>query len=529
MAETKPKATKTASSRLSFPQKVYNVLNLCEENHQEHIVSWMNDGTALKVHDLEQFEREMLPKYFNTQKYASFTRALCAHGFDCVRTGRQTGIYSHPKFNRNDPAAPSMIKRVKRTSNVKALNKLSNGSHGLILRDGNRSIMFPSLLDNTESLRTKHDNASVLGQLYQTVRSQIANRTTNALIRLPPGAHFISSDESGDDNSAGEQSAYNPIPASTSAVPSSSYRIAPDYNIMTLDQQDEHDHTHNSGSILDNEFAPIPLSPKDPRAPEEDDFEPIPWSPHTSLQNSGALYRSEDEAFLCSIEPRTIQEMEDKADDLNAFYDVLPMFPKPRWQALYDYSSPVALPGVFYFMNISSFGMCWAIFLIVGHTIQSLFTAYGPNTGDLVVDPKISLGKHMFMDILWVQSLLSAMILIPEYFGSSSVMLATSFMLSNSPSLGMSLKSHYHHFHSQKGRPFVYGEWWLSDIIKCLFLGYMVSAFCICLGHYSDMANLKVTGVFFMNLTPLFACESYRLLLSIPARLVGPNDDKKFK
>ncbi|CAJ1959992.1 unnamed protein product [Cylindrotheca closterium] len=123
--------------------------------------------------------------------------------------------------------------------------------------------------------------------------------------------------------------------------------------------------------------------------------------------------------------------MEDEAEDLNAFYNVLPTFPEPRWQALYDYSSPVTLPRIFYYMDISSFGIMssWAIFLIVRHTMQSLFTAYKPNTGDLVLNPKISLGKHMFLDIMWVQSLISAMtLLVPEYFRSSSVMLATSFM-----------------------------------------------------------------------------------------------------
>jgi hypothetical protein len=91
MADIKSKS-KTTTLRPSFPQRVYNVLKLCEDNHQEHIASWVNDGTAFKVHGIEQFERELLPKYFNTQKYASFTRALCSYGFDCVRTGRQTGI-----------------------------------------------------------------------------------------------------------------------------------------------------------------------------------------------------------------------------------------------------------------------------------------------------------------------------------------------------------------------------------------------------------------------------------------------------
>ena len=82
----------------SFPQRVYNVLNLCEEQGRQDIMSWEENGTAFKVNDLDAFERELLPKYFNTKKYYSFTRALHAYGFTSVRTGRQTGICMYPLF-----------------------------------------------------------------------------------------------------------------------------------------------------------------------------------------------------------------------------------------------------------------------------------------------------------------------------------------------------------------------------------------------------------------------------------------------
>ncbi|CAJ1959742.1 unnamed protein product [Cylindrotheca closterium] len=118
--QARNKTTKRAAAPpgLSFPEKVYQVLQLCEENGRTDITSWMNHGAAFKVHDFKQFERDLLPRCFNTKKYATFTRMLRAHGFIGVRTGRQTGIYSHPAFRRNNPDALSLIRRVQTRSPV---------------------------------------------------------------------------------------------------------------------------------------------------------------------------------------------------------------------------------------------------------------------------------------------------------------------------------------------------------------------------------------------------------------------------
>ncbi|CAJ1959792.1 unnamed protein product [Cylindrotheca closterium] len=503
MAETTPKANQTTSSHPSFPQRLYNVLQFCEDNDQEHILSWMNDATAFKVHDVEQFERELLPNNFNTQKYASFTRALCSYGFGCVSRGSHAGIYSHPQFIRNEPEAVSLIKRQKKAKTANNRGS-TNRRHGSSLRHGEQSILLPSLPDNNRSRLNEDENESVFRQLYQTIRSQMTDGATYVLIRLPPGSQLISSDESDNDSSDG------PITPSPSAVPSISYNMSSDNNRETLDQQNQQEHTdQNLDSIFDD---------------YDDDFEPVPLPAHVSSQST--LDHFEDEASQSSMEPRSIQEMKRNPDDFNAFYNMLPLFPQPRYQALYDFSSPVVLPCLFYWMDISSFGMCWAMFLIVGHTIQALFTAFGPNTQDLVLSPKISMLKHVFMDIMWTHSLLSTMVLVPEYFGSSSVMLAITFISILPPFLATSLKTHYH---NQKDVPFVHGEWWIADILRWIFAGYFIAMMCICLGHYSQIAFLKVIGTFALNLTPLFACESYRLLLSIPARLEAENGDKKYK
>mmetsp|Transcript_32106 Transcript_32106/g.78012 ORF Transcript_32106/g.78012 Transcript_32106/m.78012 type:complete len:578 (-) Transcript_32106:24-1757(-) len=577
----------------------------------------MNNGTAFTIHDVQQFERELLPKYFNTQKYASFTRALCSYGFDCVRTGRQTGIYSHPKFNRNDPESPSLIKRVKKVNNAKAAlsntqvtealhNRASNLSQGLLFQGGERSIMFPTLADDGSHIN-QVGNASSFRQVYQNIRSQIADQTTKALVRLPPGATQLVSPiiESDNDNSvvgwgssgripagysgpfnlsAGSkkwmgdpQRAQNFVPivdgnaaaASTPASRAAATTTTTRGNLVG-DQKERHEQiaqNYTNRAILDDHVAPIPLSPElNPLEPhalhmhdavskkDQDDFEPIPWSPkhspqYTPLQqdhdntsqqqtplqdhnNVPAAGESDHDALLSSLEPRSIQNMKENPDELNAWYNVLPIIPKARYNALYEYSSPVSLPAAFYYMDISKFGISWACFLILGHTIQSLFTAFGPDTRDLVLSPKISIVKHNFMDIIWMHSLLSAMVLVPEYFGSSSVVLGTVFISTQPPSLATSLKNHYHnHNKRQKGVPFVHGEWWIADIVRLLFLGYMIAILFISLGHYSDIANLKVIGVFVMNLAPLFACESYQMLLSIPARLEYQysSSDKKRK
>ncbi|CAJ1959991.1 unnamed protein product [Cylindrotheca closterium] len=503
MEDTKPKSRAT-SIHLSFPQRIYNLLKFCEENHQEHIASWMNDGTAFRVHDIEEFESELLPKYFNTRKYASFTRALCAHGFDCVRTGSHSGIYSHPKFHSDDPNAVSLMKRVKKAKTPN--NHLSNRRHGSLFRDGDQPILCPSLSSDNTRPRTFDENAPGFGQLYQSFRSQIADRATYVLIRLPPGSHFVSSDESDDDSSDD--------PSAPPAVPSSGfYHMTSDHNRTTLDQQNQQEQIdQNFGSIFEED--------------DDDDFEPVPLSAHASSQNT--LDHSEDEALLNAMEPRSIEEMKEKPDDLNTFYNILPVFPKPRYQALYDYSSQFSLPALFYFTDISSFGMCWAIFLIVGHTIQSLYTDFGAKTGILVLSPEISMLKHIFMDIMWTHSLLSAMILVPDYFGSSSVIVAFIFASGQPLSLVICLKTHYR-MKSQKVVPFVHGEWWMADIVRLILSGDLIALSCIALGHYFTIANLKVIGVFLMNLSPLFACESYRLLLSIPTRLEAQNGAKKHK
>ncbi|OEU12177.1 hypothetical protein FRACYDRAFT_155271, partial [Fragilariopsis cylindrus CCMP1102] len=48
------------------------------------IVSWVDNGTAFKVHDLDRFVNDIVPTYFKQTKYKSFQRQLYFYGFQRV-------------------------------------------------------------------------------------------------------------------------------------------------------------------------------------------------------------------------------------------------------------------------------------------------------------------------------------------------------------------------------------------------------------------------------------------------------------
>jgi hypothetical protein len=60
-----------------FPSKLRDMLRDGDEKTDDTItsvVSWLPDGKAFKVHDVEVFVQSMLPTYFNQSKYKSFQR-----------------------------------------------------------------------------------------------------------------------------------------------------------------------------------------------------------------------------------------------------------------------------------------------------------------------------------------------------------------------------------------------------------------------------------------------------------------------
>jgi HSF-type DNA-binding len=57
-----------------FPWKLYDMLDSAERRGEEHIISWIRDGTAFKVHNRDVFIEEYMKKQFNQTKFKSFQR-----------------------------------------------------------------------------------------------------------------------------------------------------------------------------------------------------------------------------------------------------------------------------------------------------------------------------------------------------------------------------------------------------------------------------------------------------------------------
>ena len=53
-------------NNMSFPAHIYAVL---ENSKSNGIIGWMPNGKEFKIHDMDRFEMEIIPSYFNNRKF----------------------------------------------------------------------------------------------------------------------------------------------------------------------------------------------------------------------------------------------------------------------------------------------------------------------------------------------------------------------------------------------------------------------------------------------------------------------------
>jgi len=92
----------------NFPSKMHAMLG---REDLKSMISWVPHGRAFKVHDSKEFEKKILPIYFEHAKYSSFIRQANGWGFRRITTGKDRNAYYHPRFLRGLPHLCKDMKR----------------------------------------------------------------------------------------------------------------------------------------------------------------------------------------------------------------------------------------------------------------------------------------------------------------------------------------------------------------------------------------------------------------------------------
>ena len=101
------------SSSMAFPIKLHEILSKVERDGLSSVISWQPHGRSFKIHQHEEFSRNILQQYFVMTKKSSFLRQLNLYGFNRLSAGPDNGAYYHELFLRGMPFLCRRMSRVK--------------------------------------------------------------------------------------------------------------------------------------------------------------------------------------------------------------------------------------------------------------------------------------------------------------------------------------------------------------------------------------------------------------------------------
>lgn len=109
-----------------FLTKTYHMMEQCPKD----IAYWSNGGESFTIKDVDAFENEILPQYFNHSKFPSFIRQLNFYGFSKQRsdpdlqTHTKAVRFSHEYFRRG---RPELLHKIQRTTAAKQVDTSATG------------------------------------------------------------------------------------------------------------------------------------------------------------------------------------------------------------------------------------------------------------------------------------------------------------------------------------------------------------------------------------------------------------------
>ncbi|CAF0825869.1 unnamed protein product [Rotaria sordida] len=159
------------SSITAFLAKLWALVN---DSSCDDLIAWDPSGGSFHVYDQSRFAREILPRYFKHNNFASFIRQLNMYGFRKMSTIEHGSLknerddieFAHPNFIRGQDSLLELIKRrAPETQQKPNLQGGSNPSSALVSANyldsiSNRSIELRHLLEDVRNLQTKQTSLS---------------------------------------------------------------------------------------------------------------------------------------------------------------------------------------------------------------------------------------------------------------------------------------------------------------------------------------------------------------------------------
>ena len=107
---TKKKSFTRGSDTL-FPGKLHSMMDFVEQKGLEYIISWVQNGTAIQIHDPKRLVTDVLPFFFGQTRVRSFHRQFYMWRFERLTEGISKGAFAHPFFLKGQKSLCTLMSR----------------------------------------------------------------------------------------------------------------------------------------------------------------------------------------------------------------------------------------------------------------------------------------------------------------------------------------------------------------------------------------------------------------------------------
>jgi len=110
---------------LPFPIKLHYILS---NPAFQDCITWLPHGRAWKVTDQKGFESKVIPKFFRSDRMASFMRQVNGWAFNRITEGPDMNAYYHEMFLRGIPNLSFEMRRPPKVKHAAAAARLASGA-----------------------------------------------------------------------------------------------------------------------------------------------------------------------------------------------------------------------------------------------------------------------------------------------------------------------------------------------------------------------------------------------------------------